>query len=368
MRTPLNIHYIIVSLVVLLLTACDVHEFPGGMMPPDTTHPCSLMLHFNDRDMPLLTTVEYDAAGRGRARADEEHDARFIINVYNADDEMAREPLHTMTVTDRAVTATDDRTVDMRLMPGRYRVLVWTDYVDKGTFVDKYHVTDDFSEISLRSVTGRDDTPYRHQGNTLFRDAFRGEAFVAVGEEGVLRDVDGNVAEVPLPVEMYRPLARFHFITTDLNEFVSRYQVVKDGNPAEVSDDAVHVPSPDPDDYRVVMRYASYMPSTYNAHTDKPVDSRLGVYFEGEISRIDEHNAALGSDFVFVNGSQTSVQVALDVYSRADNELIASTGPITVPLKRNHLTIVKGRFLTTKSGTGMGINPGYNGDHNIEIM
>lgn len=231
----------------------------------------------------------------------------------------------------------------------------------KPTQDDKYYSTDDLSEITLLSANG-DNSRYQHQGNSPWREAYRGERRMSVSADGSLSHLDGTAtASGRALVEMNRPMAKFTFVTTDLADFIARRSA---NGPADAP---AYAPRPNPADYRVVLRYTSYMPSAYNAHTDKPVDSRLGAYFDGSIDRIDDSNAQLGSDYVLVNGSSTTVQVALDVYSRADQSLIASTPPIEIPLKRGHLTLVRGRFLTSKSGTGMGIDPGFFDDINIEI-
>ena len=346
----------------MLMAACDVHEFPGEPAPPAAA--AGLMLRFDDGDMPLLTTVEHDPQG-GRSRAAGGADARFTIHVYPDDTDASgsrgpsRNPDAVAVITDRADAATVDRAISLQLPPGAYRVVAWADYVDTGSQADKYYSTDDFSRIELLSATGKGDSRYVHQGNTPCREAYRGERRLRVASDGSVSHTDGSATDAGRAiVDMHRPLARFAFVTTDLADFAAR---------RSAADAPALAPTPDPADYRVVLRYTSYMPYVYNAHTDKPVNSLTGAYFDGRIDRIDATSATLGSDYVLVNGSSTSVQVALDVYDRADGSLIASTSPVDIPLRRGHLTLVRGRFLTTKSGTGMGIDPGFSGDINIEI-
>jgi len=363
MNTPARLlSRMAVALLATAAVSCDVHEYPEKPAPPMPA--TEVTLHFADGDMPLLTTVEYDAARR-RSRADAGDDARFTIRVYPVDAaEGSRSPSRTPSavtvITDDASAATDDRTVALKLDPGCYRVIAWADYVDAGSQADKYYFTGTFPDISLLSRAGAADSQYLHWGDTPQRDAFRGETLLHVAADGTLTDADGTMLSAGRAiVPMHRPLARFCFITTDLREFISRRPQVP-GAPA-------HALAPDLADYRAVLRYTSYMPSTYNARTDKPVDARTGVFFDGDITRLSTDEARLGSDYVLVNGASTSVQVALDVYSRTDGALIASTAPIDIPLQRNRLTLVRGRFLTTTSGTGMGIDPGFSGDINIEI-
>lgn len=354
--------HIAAGLLIAAASSCDVHEFPTDPIPPMPA--TELLLQFNDGDMPLLTTVDYDPIGRSRTSA---QDARFIVHVYPDNDASesrtgTRVPTIVSVITDHETTATDSRVIPLQIEAGTYRVLVWSDFVDAGSELDKYYSTDNLSEIELISANSQADSEYAHQGNTTYREAYRGEQRISIDANGTVTHIDGTpTSDNRAIVPMNRPMARFAFITTDLAEFASRHSGSADGTSANLN-------TPNPDDYRVIVRYTSYMPSAYNAHTDKPVNSRTGVYFDGRIERLDDTQASLGYDYVLVNGSNTSVQVALDVYSRADGTLLASTDPIDIPLQRNRLTLVRGPFLTTKSGSGMGIDPGFYDDFNIEIL
>lgn len=368
------------AMAAALAAGCDVHEFPSEETPPPVVE-SRLKLTFDGVDMPLHTTVEFDSDGR-RARSAEEgaRDSRHIINVYaddSHDEDIAsgtRAPSRSVTataiVTDRADAATDDRTVTISLPPGSYRYVVWSDYVEAGSDADLYYDTSDFSEIALRSA-GSPSEAYIHRGNSPWRDAFRGEGSFRVGADGAMYAPDDRDCASPLAeavITMRRPLARYVFVTTDLSDFISRHGLRPLSDEVDTESSPRPLPTVDLSDFRVVFRYTGYMPSVYNAHIDKPVNSITGVSFDGAITRADDGNTAeLGSDYISVNGHETSVQVAVDVYDRNTGTRVASTNPITVPLVRNRLTIVRGRFLTSKAGSSVGISPGFKDDINIEI-
>jgi hypothetical protein len=101
--------------------------------------------------------------------------------------------------------------------------------------------------------------------------------------------------------------------------------------------------------------------------TDRPADSWTGVSFISQMHLEKDKEMLLGYDYIFVNGSETTLSVSLEVYTR-DGELISSTNPINVPIVRSKLTVVKGEFLSLEASGGVTINPGYEGDdYNIEI-
>lgn len=362
----------IVSALSVLVAGCDVHEFPAEEppVPPEILVPakCVVDLRFVTGDMPLYTTVIYDPNSpegiKPRSGGNHACDFRYSMEIYGVDEDGKRKMADSRKNHHMVFTTSDldnlDRQVEVDLPPGRYHLLAWGDYVSYGSEEDLFYDTSDFKAIS---VVGYEEG--RHPGNNETRDAFRGETFMVVPEPAVAGPSGSPAINVRAEVEMKRPLARFRFVTTDLGEFISRMN----GGVAPLTSGKTHPEGvvPDVGDYRVVVRYTGYMPSVYNAYADKPIDSALGKWFEGNVRQIDESSAELAFDHVFVNGSETTVQVALEVYSLRDNSKIASTRPIDVPVVRGKLTEIRGPFLTTKAAGGVGISPGFDGDFNIEI-
>lgn len=369
--------YILYAMAAILLaagfTGCDVHEFPC----PDAPPPVNPSLHrvdlvFTSGSMDFLTQIDMtmpDAGSRSRADADRPHDMRFLLQLFAVESRgsghtvVSRSPVDSYVFTRPASEGLTDYVTSVTIPEGDYKILAWADYVAEGTTADRYYSTADFSQLELLTADA-DGNPLQHSGCNNYRDAFRGELLVSVTPEGQLLDFYTRQPLSPARVPMHRPMARYHFITTDLGDFISKIKSHTD-SPADPLDHPAA--GPDLNDYTVRFRYSGYMPSAYNAHTDKPVDSRLGVSYAGTLRQIDEHEAELGFDYVLVNGTQTSVKVAVDIIDRRSGKAIASTDPIEVPLRRNHYTIVKGHFLTATAGGGIGIDPGFSGDINIEI-
>ena len=96
------------------------------------------------------------------------------------------------------------------------------------------------------------------------------------------------------------------------------------------------------------------------------MDSATGMSYEARIDILNDSEARLGFDYVMVNGHESSVAVALEIYD-PDGTLIGRVSPVDVSTKRSRNTVVKGRFLTSKATGGVGINPGFDGEFNIEI-
>lgn len=351
-------HNITMYLIALLscsigITSCDVHEFPE--IPTETNF--TLHLDF-DKEMPLHKEIEHAV----RSVADAEmYDVRHILSIHRLSSDGGYDR-----TADTLVVFTGNDVVDLNcsrelvLHEGDYKCFVWTDFVKEGGRDDKFYKTSDFAEIIL-SDKGH------HTGSCDYRDAFRGERQITVrARKDETMEVDNTATVV-----MKRPLAKFKFISTDYDRFIENAlkaaaaKVAKDGVDGTIGAEDTRVI--DPDDYKVVFRYTGFMPCSYNIFTDKPADAWTGVSFESVLKPLEDGEAELGFDYMFVNGTEASVSVMLEVYHK-DGELIASSPGIDVPLKRSRLTVVKGRFLTSIVEGGVGIDPDFDGDYNIEIQ
>lgn len=325
-----------------LLTACDVHEFPD--QSPAPTAPVVLDLSF-DGEMPLHQVVEI---GTRVAEDPDDYDLRYTVCAYRAgeDGTFGREELTRLTVTKDDVSDPDLR-IETRLEEGLYRFIVWADHVDAGTQSHRFFNTDDFAEIGVMTDS--------YTGATEFRDAFRGVADATV---------QGGESPCVIPVRMERPQARYRFVSTDLVEFMTRVQTRRSGQKAEAeaapTDEETR--SIDLNDFRVVIRYAGYMPSAFNLFTDRTADAATGIRFESRITKQSDTEADLGFDYVLVNDDEeASIRVALEIYDR-DGTRLSATDPFDIPLRRGKETLVRGKFLTSEASGGIGISPGFDGD------
>lgn len=340
---------ILVSATLLPFVSC-VHrgfEYPSPEAPRIEVE---LELQYFDTDMPLHTVVDH---GANRSEIGDSPASRHIIKVYDAN----RAEVDSAVLADEAGNATLPRRYGLSIVPGRYTAVCWTDYTDEDC-ADRYYDTSDFPTVELHCTAG-DDGFMIHEGNTPWRDAYCGCRNFAVDGEGVITYDDNTYAESVL-VEMRRPMARFIFEATDFEEFAERYGVAS----AEEGETTDLLP-----DYRIAFRYADYMPSVFSAYTDAPVDSRVGASFLGAPQPASTGSGAieLGSDFVFVHPLETSVRMTVEIYRTDTGEITARAGPFAVPLLRNRLTIVRGRFLTAQSGQGIVIDTGFDGNFNIKI-
>lgn len=369
----------LISLVACtFLISCDatIHEYPDELQ---IKQDFVLTLDFDLNVLPY-TTIEQDLTRTTSQalRAQQQHKVRYIVNVYKANDEgtFSRKAVEQMTLYASSL-AEKLPPIRLQLLPGKYRFITWADYVLSSSSKATYYDTSQFEEIKMLY-----DEEGQYQGNTLWRDAFIGQADAEVEplENG------------SLTIEMERPLAKYRFITTDLEEFIQQAiereqakaeeKALQDAIAASklsatAADSAQQHTEPkvdtkgearsvDLNKFQVRMVYPMFVPCSFNAFTNKPADSWTAQQYEGKITQLSETEAELGFDFVFVNGAEAKITVGLALYD-SDGELISSIDPITLPIKRSRLTTVRGKFLTSHTSSSVGINPSFDGEYNIEI-
>lgn len=338
---------------LLCITSCAVHEWPEPS-------PADVIVNLDfDTQLPQYKVLNEE--GTRASHDGRDYDIRYTIAAYRLlqDGSYAEEPF-LLKVFSKDEIEELNATFRFSIDEGSYRFYVWTDFVLAGTQSDYFYNTTNFRRISLQGT---------HEGNNDFRDAFSGSADLKVIRRGS-RETPSTVT-----VQMRRPLAKFEFITTDLQEFITKTieaMIRKEEAEAAAkagetkSDGDTKTPVVDLEKYTVVFFYSGYMPNAYNMMEGKPCDSATGVKFSSAISAIDNHDARLGFDYVFVNGEESSVMVTVALYDEEGTQLSISR-QIEVPIKRSMLTTVRGSFLMQNTGGGVAIDPGFEDEFNIYI-
>ena len=361
---------------LLCVTSCAVHEWPEPS-------PADVIVNLDfDTQLPQYKVLNEE--GTRASHDGRDYDIRYTIAAYRLlqDGSYAEEPF-LLKVFSKDEIEELNASFRFSIDEGSYRFYVWTDFVLAGTRSDYFYNTTSFRRISLQGT---------HEGNNDFRDAFSGSADLKVIRRGS-KETPSTVT-----VQMRRPLAKFEFITTDLQEFITKTieamirkeeaeaaakagETKSEGgdNPEDITPTEsdtktdgdtktgdTKTPVVDLEKYTVVFFYSGYMPNAYNMMEGKPCDSATGVKFSSAISTIDNHDARLGFDYVFVNGEESSVMVTVALYDEEGTQLSISR-QIEVPIKRSMLTTVRGSFLMQNTGGGVAIDPGFEDEFNIYI-
>ncbi|MBQ2857121.1 MAG: hypothetical protein IJE78_08395 [Bacteroidaceae bacterium] len=347
-----RILYLIIYVCLLPLAGCNVHEWPDEFEL--TEEKISIYLDF-DTD---LSEQEYFYDSRSSDLM-KGYDMRYTLKAFPYVDTRGKDGTrsisrsaiweHTFT---RTVSLNEyDCEVDLQLPKGEYVMMVWADFVETGTQQDYFYTPGDFSEIVMYGD---------HKANTDLRDAFRGTQALAV-YSSYESDSSG-----PIVIPMQRPLAKFTVMTTDLREFFEREEEAARKRAEARGEEYDESRGINLSDYNVVFYYSGFMPCAYSMFTDKPIDSKTGVKFYSKLEQVSDTEARMGFDYVMVNGSDASVMVTIGLLD-AEGNPVSMSDEINVPLNRSVNTIVRGRFLVQEASGGIGINPDFEGDHNIII-
>ena len=214
---------------------------------------------------------------------------------------------------------------DLQLSEGDYDLRLWADYAHtEAPLADAFYHTE-----SLKAVTLFTD-PYT--ANTDAKD-------VAYGNESGIT-MSGEGATVTMA--MLRPLAKFRLIV-DADE-VKEYLNIRKYNPQEF---------PPIEQLTVSVRYEGYFPSGFNVSTGKPNDATGGIAFSGSLAHFSGSATELElcSDWIFVNGTSSFVNATV-IVSDSQGNMICRVPGTQIDYRRNQLTTVKGRFLTSGANSG----------------
>ena len=323
--------YLIISLPLLWLSACDVHEWPE--MPEKV----SLHVRLNYETNMTVWEHSYDNSGVKEEGLGETYDnrqkkgkIRYIVRTYPMSDKQRTLREYTQEfIFTKDIAEGYGHEVTLDLLPGDYNMMVWSDLI-----VDNehpvYYNADNFAQIFLQG---------EHVGNNDYRDAFRGKSNLSLYPDII------NQVQDTISITMKRPLAKFEIVANDLLEFI------------ETNSDDIN-------QYKAKVQYIGFMPNTYSMFTDKPVDSSTGVEFEATIRQLTPTKVTLASDYVFIKQDSSNITIKVSIFNKNGIE-ISNSGLLNIPLLRDKHTRMQGRFLSSKSSGGMSINSDYNGDYNL---
>lgn len=221
------------------------------------------------------------------------------------------------------------------LFQGEYDVNLWVDYSTDAATDNHYITTHDKGDV-IRIL---DKTHYR--GNDDSRDAFSQRISLSVKEK----------ENSPQSVAMHRPLAKYKLVATDVEKY-KRIQASKN--------------LPELEDLRVFIGYEGFLPTAYSISEQRPADADQGYYYNTVLGIPTTESVDVAKDFVFVNGSESSVSVTI-LFKDANDKVVSGTKGVKIAYRAGQLTTVSGDFLTSGLGSGIDIDTEWDDDINVEF-
>lgn len=332
----------LVTCVAACATSCDVHEFGDKFIDTDDSQvqvgtDITLSLDFNTI-MPLHREIIYT---RGASQS-ELFDAYYHVELYrmNSKGSYDEDPDISINYVNSDISNLN-HDLHLRLQDGTYRVVAWTHYVDEGE-IFKHFELDNLKFASISDYKA-------YNGNTNMADAYRAVNYIEIKND--------DSATHHHKVEMSRPVAKFEVYATDIDAFLE--MMAKKQKPvtrAELNSGK----------YTAKIIYNGYVGSMYNIISDYVADARPNLYFSGPITMLDEQEARLAFDYVFVNNYGGTVTISMEICDDT-GECVASVKNVEVPLMQGYLTILRGEFMSSKTN-GVGISSDFIGpDYNIRF-
>ena len=333
-----------IALVVATLFVSCVHDYPGmtedgeeGIDPTLVEVNTEVTL---DLELVPLEIITQKNARSGTTKAADGYRRRFIIEAWREGKPTARQ----VTVVDDAGKDGDGKIslpIHLKLHALEYTLAVWTDYVKAGTDTDLYYDTENLQQVACTD-------PYT--GSTPYRDCLYGTAPLDLRN---YRD-EWN-AKVQVQVDLVRPLAQYRIIATDVQEFLRKTRRKRDGESGNST-------------YTITFSYGFYFPLGFNTATGKPMNSVQGVKFSAPLAIPDDgtEKCVLGSDFIFVNGTESFVPLNIEL-TDAEGKVVSRTRGLEVPYRRGHLTTLQGKFLTNEMQGGIDIDTGYDDEIDVDL-
>lgn len=284
-----------------------------------------------------LPDAEFTEYQNARTKTTAPHQLRGIAEFYHkGTNELVNRYSQILTPS----TVPGNYTLQAEVSNGEYDVLLWIDYTESGLTTDLWYNTNSLQAIKMiatnKSYTSGSDT----------RETFYGAGTITA---------DGKATGVN--INTVRPQAKYLLIADD----VMRYRELMEANPDK------YIPL---NELSISILYESYLPDGFNVKDGRPNSSELGYKCNKEalpaVGATDSE-VKIGSDYVFVNGGESSVIVTVVVTDKAGSTVSRVQG-VVVKYKRNMLTTVRGDFLTAGVvNPGIDINTDWDGVHNVEF-
>lgn len=317
----------VVMTLVTTITSC-VHEWP------DASSPVKINLE--------MVVDDKDSLAQKITRGDL-YDIRYTVAAYRQlqDGRYPTEESERFTFTKDEVRDPNNN-VSIELVPGKYKIYVWTDYILHESTEDLfYDITNLRNVVMIGGIQ-------EYKANNDYKNAFTGTKEIEIEHR------PSSMGEYTYDISLKSPLARFELIATDVKAFITKQtEAMMNGTKSPVNIDL--------NDYLIRIHYLHNIPNTFNIITNKATDIFEGrVSFESKMVRLDDETVLLAHDYIFINESQSTINIAIEVFNNK-GEIVSYVKEVEIELTRSENEGTHDNFLTSEAKGGIGVDPGFSG-------
>lgn len=270
-----------------------------------------------------LPGAEHTAYQTARTKATEDYNLRGVVEFYQKG---LPERLDRQAAILTPTAIAGQYTLDVQIPGGLYDLFAWVDYTTIGSHDDLYYNTASLQQIKFRSI----DQQYAAGGDS--REMFCARTVATI-----------SAANQSQELALERPAAKYRLMADD----VQRYKSLMITNPENY---------PPLSELSATILYEGYLPDGFNVRENKPNSAQVGYKYKPELLAVGNTDTEIpiGSDYVLVNGTESSVHVTVEIADKTGRKISRVQG-VQINYRRGAVTTIKGQFLT--SGV---VNPGIN--------
>lgn len=315
-----NIKKIFIVIMILSvfmgLSSCSNNDEGEQPVPiPEQTKFSSALINvsLNDSTMPDIQNRTRSAEG-----------LRTVVEAYNMANHYSLLRHQTTALT---TASSGQYTLEVDSLPvGKSDIYVW---IDNG-----YYNTSDLKAVSFGEN-------YTTDSNK--RKAFYGRTSVDISEDATTQGT----------IDARSPFARYRIEALDVEEYEKR-RTANGWPPLE--------------DVQIKITYEGYFPSSFNVISGKPNNASQNVSYDDKISISSDGRCILASDYVLVNGAESTIRIRIDIMNIQTDEVISSIPDVDVTYKRGYETVVSGNILTAGNMSGdVNIDTRWEGDYDVSF-
>lgn len=330
-----NLVYKIMMLVVAMICAAScstITEFPDEN-PVDPT-----LVNVN---ITISSDSEFENLARSNTKnTDGSIKQRFIVEAYKFD--------NTTTPAKREEIYADKSDIEntlnvsLKLHATKYRIVIWSDYVQTASPSDMYYYTaETLRKIKYNGeyIANKDekDCFYAHEDLDLTKYS---------GEWNVSVDVDMSIQ---------RPVGKFIMISDDVETYITR-----------ANSRGETISRSDLNSYTAKVSYSGFAPNGFDAYDGVLNDAITGISYDTQFQIINDNEAMVAFDYVLADKSGTSYDIAIQIFDDK-GKLINEVGSKKATVVCGETTTLKSDFLTGDYKPGISIDTDYDGTFDVVL-
>lgn len=320
----------IVLVVSMICASCNtITEFPDENAVDPTLINLNLEISLSTEVSDMTDPETFDGIVK----------QRVIVEVYKFNDMV--KPVARKNLLLNNFLNEEKTDISLKLNATKYKIVVWSDYVQTASPSDLYYYTDE----TLRKVKYNGE----YVANKAEKDCFYDSKDIDLTEY----TGDWNIS-MTINMMMKRPVGKLILISNDVNNFLSKEMSrSEDGTRGDINS------------FTAKVIYSGFAPNGFDAYEGKLNDAITGLSYSTNFKLINETEAMVSFDYILADKDGSTYEIAMQIFDENGNIINEVSGKKT-SVYADKITILKSDFLTGEYKPGISIDTDYDGT--IEVI